>query len=271
MYRIVGRPSVDVQGNAPFVLEVGGHFITDHTYCTDRQNLNNYLLLYTIDGLGSLQYEGACYDLDAGTLFFINCNHHQVYQTKGNSWEFIWVHFRAVPDGTYVDTLINRAGPVFHCAGNEVQNLMWEMLQLLEASLPHMVHDGFAKLSRLLAELYRQAEQSVQKPAVSDETMRIVKMIEQQFSSPLGLDTLAAAVNRSKYYLCHTFKHEMGISIYAYLTLFRVMRGKLLLRTTNLPVQDIAEQVGFGSAGNFIRAFSQYELVTPSRYRRQWQ
>ena len=63
----------------------------------------------------------------------------------------------------------------------------------------------------------------------------------------------------------------MGISIYAYLTLFRMTRAQMLLRTTNLPVQDIAEQVGFDSVSNFIHTFAQSAGCTPARYRKQWQ
>lgn len=271
MYWVVGRPTMGAQENAPLTLEVGGHFIADGNYCTDRQNSDNYLLLYTMDGMGSLQYDGKTYILDAGKLFLIDCNRHQIYRTQGERWEFLWVHFRALGDGWYVNTLIQRAGPVFDCTADGMEERFWGMLRLLEHGAPNLVHDGFYRLAEILTLLYQQTEYVAHQPNVSPETARILTVIEQQFAQPLRLDNLASLVNRSKYYLCHNFKREMGISIYAYLTLFRMTRAQMLLRTTNLPVQDIANQVGFDSVSNFIHTFAQSVGCTPARYRKQWQ
>lgn len=44
-----------------------------------------------------------------------------------------------------------------------------------------------------------------------------------------------------------------------------------LLRDTNLPVAQIAEQTGFGSAGYFIKTFGRQLKVTLLRYRRNFQ
>ena len=270
MFWIVGDSLDVVQENAPFLLDVGGHFITDNTYCTERQHTDSYLLLYTLDGTGSLQYEGKTYPLNAGKLFLIDCRKHQIYRTEGECWEFLWVHFRAGADRQYVDTLLTRAGPVFDCMGDEIEKMFWGILHLLQNGVQHWVHEGFCMLANLLALLYRKSASDMVCPVLSPDTARVLDVIKTQFSQALTLDTLAMAVNRSKYYLCHKFKKEMGIGIYAYLTMFRLTRAKLLLRTTDLPVQVIAEQVGFESASNFIHAFSQSELVTPARYRKQW-
>lgn len=271
MYWVVGDSIDTMQEKAPFLLEVGGHFITDNAYCTDRQNSDNYLLLYTLSGTGSLQYEGKKYSLNAGKLFLIDCSRHQIYRTQGDRWEFLWVHFRALSDGQYVNTLIERAGPVFDCTADGMEARFWEILHLLQRGAPHWVHEGFGMLSKLLVLLYRKAAPWDGYAGLSPETAQVLELVETQFAKGLSLDVFAAAVSRSKYYLCHKFKQETGISIYAYLTMFRIMRAKMLLRTTNLPVQAIAEQTGFDSTSNFIRAFSQAESVTPARYRKQWQ
>lgn len=47
----------------------------------------------------------------------------------------------------------------------------------------------------------------------------------------------------------------------------RLERAAELLSSSNLPVQTVAEECGYGSAVNFIRRFRQSYGVTPGRYR----
>ena len=42
-----------------------------------------------------------------------------------------------------------------------------------------------------------------------------------------------------------------------------------LLKTTSLPVREVAYQVGYENAENFIRTFRRRYHTTPTRYRRE--
>lgn len=48
----------------------------------------------------------------------------------------------------------------------------------------------------------------------------------------------------------------------------RIQKAKKLLSSTNLPLKDISEQVGYYNVSSFTRRFKLNQGVTPSEYRK---
>ena len=53
-----------------------------------------------------------------------------------------------------------------------------------------------------------------------------------------------------------------------YLHGLRLDKAEELLRTTQLPIPDVAASVGYGSALTMTRAFKRYRETTPGAYRK---
>ena len=63
------------------------------------------------------------------------------------------------------------------------------------------------------------------------------------------------------------FKVIYGQPVGAYMREFRIKKAMELLRTTNMPVADIAAAVGYDSQGNFAQAFKGRTGMLPTEYR----
>ena len=267
-YRSVGEP----EQYAPLHYLSGGVWKQDETYLVKRRNYAAYLLLYTIGGEGLLSYDGEEYRLTAGTAFLIDCRREQMYRTVGRQWEFVFVHFDTEVLGDYVDGLYVKHGAVFHMAdGSALESCMREAVSPLMMSGSAAEHRAFGLLAEMLGMLYASAEEADRSVRISSHTVSVIRLIEERYAEKLTLDVIAQQARYSKYYLAHRFKQDMGISVYEYLTLFRIGRSKLLLLNTSLSVAEIAVQTGFAGVSNFIRTFSEYESITPHQYRKQWQ
>ncbi len=48
-----------------------------------------------------------------------------------------------------------------------------------------------------------------------------------------------------------------------------IQKAKLLLRTTSVPLSEIAARVGIMDQSYFARKFKQYQFITPSEYRKK--
>ena len=70
------------------------------------------------------------------------------------------------------------------------------------------------------------------------------------------------------YYLNKVFKINSGTNIHKYIVYLRLQKAAYLISTTELPIYDIAFEVGFTSVAHFSTAFKQKYSVTPSRYRK---
>lgn len=64
------------------------------------------------------------------------------------------------------------------------------------------------------------------------------------------------------------FREHLGTTVFAWIRDERLRRGRELLASSRMSMQDIAEQVGFRSACNFTTAFRERAGVTPSAFRR---
>ncbi|MCD8196747.1 MAG: helix-turn-helix transcriptional regulator [Lachnospiraceae bacterium] len=62
----------------------------------------------------------------------------------------------------------------------------------------------------------------------------------------------------------------MGQTPKDYCSHMRLMQAKYLMRTTNLPVSVIAQEVGIESETYFYRFFRKMEGITPQEYRQNY-
>lgn len=97
---------------------------------------------------------------------------------------------------------------------------------------------------------------------------RALEYINQHLSEDVKIEEVAREVEQSAFHFAHAFRNSTGYTPYQYLMDQRMARARQLLKSTDLPVQDIASLTGFGSAVNFVRAFRQRVGVTPGEWRK---
>lgn len=88
------------------------------------------------------------------------------------------------------------------------------------------------------------------------------------YAEPLSLAGLADQLNVTPRTLTRRFVQATGLSPIQYLTRQRLNAGRRLLQSTDLQIQQIAEQCGFASSTVFCRNFKQAFKETPRECRR---
>lgn len=96
---------------------------------------------------------------------------------------------------------------------------------------------------------------------------RVIQYIDKRHAQAISLDALSASLFLNKYYICHVFKREMGLSIVEYIHMKRLTEAEQKLRDTELPVTAVALAVGFGSVNYFNTLFKRKHGITPTQYR----
>ncbi|WP_339318059.1 helix-turn-helix domain-containing protein [Paenibacillus sp. FSL R10-2734] len=95
---------------------------------------------------------------------------------------------------------------------------------------------------------------------------KVTDYIKAHYHLDISLDQCAQICNLSPQYLSKLFKRTMDISFIEYVTQLRVAKAQELLETTDLLVNEIAEQVGYNPK-NFIRVFKKQVGLPPGQYR----
>jgi AraC-like DNA-binding protein len=108
-------------------------------------------------------------------------------------------------------------------------------------------------------------------PSCSEEKItmleNVLKELNLVWDTTWSLEEVANNLHISKFYLCHFFKREFGMTVQQYIQQRRIHEAKKLLMNTDLTVRDIAKRVGFITNSNFIRSFKKYVHMTPKQYR----
>jgi transcriptional regulator GlxA family with amidase domain len=105
-------------------------------------------------------------------------------------------------------------------------------------------------------------------PSTNDTLVDAARdMIRMNYSQELSLEYLAKQLNATPRTLSRRFVKATGIGPIQYLSKQRLNVARNLLQSTDLQVQRIAEQAGFGSATVFNRSFKKEFSQTPRGFR----
>ncbi|MDV6013785.1 helix-turn-helix domain-containing protein [Haloechinothrix sp. LS1_15] len=91
--------------------------------------------------------------------------------------------------------------------------------------------------------------------------------LRENLRRPLTLTELARAANLSPRTLARRFEQDVGTTPMRWVAAERIAAAKELLETTDLTVDRISFEVGYGSPVTFRTAFTQEVGISPRRYR----
>jgi len=94
----------------------------------------------------------------------------------------------------------------------------------------------------------------------------MLNRIEQSYSEPITLHSLAAELHRQSAYLGGMFRRVVGMSVHQWLTNVRLDRASVLIRD-GVKVEAVSLLVGYRSKKNFYRQFKRRFGTTPFEHR----
>ena len=97
----------------------------------------------------------------------------------------------------------------------------------------------------------------------------IVGYLGEHFAEPLTLSAVAAQFGLSPQYFSTFFRENFGRTFTQHVNSLRIEQAARLLRETDLPVMEIAFNVGFDNFSYFIKRFREVYGVSPSHYRKE--
>jgi AraC-like DNA-binding protein len=92
--------------------------------------------------------------------------------------------------------------------------------------------------------------------------------IEAHSSEPVDLEAAARQAGLSAFHFLRVFSRALGVTPHQYLVHSRLRRAATLLCEKDIPVTEVALEVGFGDLSNFVRTFRRAAGVSPRAFRR---
>lgn len=94
-----------------------------------------------------------------------------------------------------------------------------------------------------------------------------LKHLRVNVGNKISLDEVAREVEVCPYKLSRMFKELIGVTMTEYLGRLRVELARGRLSDPSRSVEEIAQEVGFGSISQFSRTFQKYSGESPTEYR----
>ncbi|GFZ93043.1 hypothetical protein GCM10008018_44200 [Paenibacillus marchantiophytorum] len=238
----------------------------------NRPDCGHVIFQYTLSGQGYLDYEQQSIALPKGTAFLVKVpsSHRYFYQNQGEPWEAIWLNLRGDEANRIWDLVIALEGPVIRReSGSPLIQGLWKLLRMVaEGKATDKYQLSIAVYEWMLTLLQSSRELTKDMSPNSSTIIQTAKnFMKEHYAKPLTLDMISQHCEINKHYLCRLFQRSEQTSPLAYLRDRRVEAALALLRTTDLPIQDIGQHCGFDSPSYFGKIFRTYMTMTPKEYR----
>lgn len=126
---------------------------------------------------------------------------------------------------------------------------------------------GVTLLAETLRGLQRVAANAACKGGLSPWRLRTIEARIREGGSLPTLGELAELCGLSRRQLMRAFRQETGQTVGAFVQELTLERAKMLLRSTDLPIGEVAAQLGFKTATSFSTAFRRSEGESPRSFR----
>ena len=240
-------------------------------YYTNRSGLNSYELRYTLSGEGILEYEGKRYSLREGEGYFISCQKSHTYYAKECGWRSTVLHINGSLCADFFDSY-EKAGiyKFSKTACPSYEMMQFQIVQSTQKIYPYQEYRINCLIDLLLSELLSSTERAVHadRNSSTEVISFLLDYIHTNFSADIVFEKLAREFGISRTLLFENFKRYTGFTPASYLMQVRIRQAKLLLKTSDSSIEEIATQVGFHDAGHFSQIFKKEVGTTPLKYRK---
>lgn len=272
------------------LLEIGDQQCTP-LYSFGPYIRNEYIFHYVLSGKGYISYApSACsenktlnfisgsLEVKAGEGFLFEPQYRHIYHAdEKDPWHYIWILFKGLSVPQYLRACgLSHNSPIYRPndysaqTATAIKEHLFSILQHPHSSKAYIIghlHLFFDALQRY---------SSVPKTSVHADIKiadlyisEAVRFISSEYRNIHSLDEISNYCNVSRSHLTKLFRENLHVSLQEYLIQFRINKSLELLSSTNLPVYQIAFQVGYENELNFLRAFKKQMNTSPGAWRKK--
>lgn len=230
-----------------------------------------FLIHYILSGQGTYTVDNMQHQLGPGDAFLIRPGKTVVYTAdRTDPWQYCFFAFNGAAAEQYLNRTAFANGNVTHIDDDRINDLVCETTGMLTAYPRNTDMYALSQLMKILllfAEHYTDGAAS-RSHSIRPDIQTVLDFISYHYADPITVLDMSRLVALERSYFCRTFKSAVGISPKDYLTKFRLDKARFLLTETSMPINKIAEAVGFQSFSSFSRLFSAQYQQSPSQYRK---
>ena len=268
----VSLPSGDILQVAELSLVKNGE-ISEHIQFCDE-------ITYVVSGKATVYYDNECYELTKGQIHYIKQGpQHRIVASPEYNFHYYCIGFVPHPDYESTEIFFHAISKmrsfIVDDEGNihSLFNLLMNEFYIRDDESNTMIQCYFCQMLILLYRILNgKSKKKLNKINTSSSNHAVyqtLKYIDKHYIKLESVKDIAKELSYSEYYLSHIFKEKMDTTIKDYLSQKKIITAAELLKSSNMSVSDIAEQLHFSSLHSFGMAFKRYMNMSPSEFRKK--
>ena len=258
----------DELASSLFVTDIGYYPNATNHYRERKLAINQYVLIYCVDGCGWYKVKGKEYQVSRNQFFILPAGEPHIYGAN-ESWTIYWIHFRGTHASIFADgmqtpqninvalnsrirdriSIFEEIFTTLH-TGQDIEDLRYA------SSLLHY----FLASMRYLGQ-FRRTE------GTSDIVEAAIHFMQENIENRITLQDVLNYIGYSQSHFSVIFKKKTGESPIAYFNRLKIEYACKLLKETDLKINQICFKIGIEDPFYFSRLFSKTTGMSPSEYR----
>lgn len=282
--------SIEIDGIP--ILRLSYHDIPPRKENIPQKCWHTLRICYIRQGRGIWTIGSKHYDIAAGDIFILNNNEYRAIRTiyppenlkmmviDFEPW-FIWANQEKPADDCYLKVFFERTESFDNRLNKDsidarkIIHLMYDVEEEILNKMLEYQQIAKIKLLNILINLKRHycsvlnSSKPVMIPSVHRNLIsNALNYINEHLTDDLSLTILAEVVHMNPYSFSKLFKKYNGIGLSQYISRKRIQLSVELLKNTDMPIIQIANDCGFNSISNYYKTFNNLTGTIPSDYRK---
>jgi len=255
-----------------YITDIGFYPMAEHHYRSRKEGIDQYVLIYCVDGQGWYRMGDKEYQVERNQYFILPAGvPHSYGARQGQRWTIYWVHFKGMHASIYAEGAQKpqSVNVAINSHISERNNIFEEILSTLHFG--HEIEDlryASSLLHYYLASL-RYLRQWRRVPLQTDVVEAAIHFMQENIERRITLQDVTRYVGFSSSHFSALFKKKTGTSPLAYFNHMKIEHACQMLKFTDLQINQICYRLGFEDSLYFSRLFSKTMGVSPTTYRQQ--
>ncbi|MBQ6185392.1 MAG: AraC family transcriptional regulator [Bacteroidales bacterium] len=259
-----------------FVTDIGYYPHAKYHYRERITPIDQYVLIYCLNGKGWYKFDGKERQVSAGEYFILPAGKPHAYRTLDNDpWTIYWIHFKGRLAALYAQGAEEPS-----CIKADLFSRIKERIVLFEELFNSLREnysmEGLRYMSSLLhyflgsiryVNHFRRS--SLHKTDSSDMVGVVSHFMKENIEKRLTIKDIANYLGYSSSYFSGKFKEQTGHSPLSYFNIMKVNEACALLSSTDMKINEICPKVGFDDPYYFSRLFTSIMGLSPTEYRKE--
>lgn len=246
-----------------------------------------YEIYYVMKGSLTINIDGTLLEIGEGRSCFLakNIPHHVLYNPGIPKRYFALIfdvtsivsNSHCGPDGMFefhdVENALARVTNTTYLITDVylLGNLLYEYeTELYKRALgwnSQLVHICFRFFILSIRQIAQESTKDTSFSGKVNLAMSVSKYIHQHYHEKMSVERVAEALNVTPRHINRAYKEMFSTTLMKNTNLLRIAYAKDYLCKTDLPIEEIAERIGFASSRALYKLFKEYEGISIASYR----